>query len=38
MGCEDSAPLWCCGPLWLALMLILFVVVDPEASVVPVSL
>jgi hypothetical protein len=35
---EDSAPLAGCGPRWPGSMLGWFVVVDPVASVVPVSL
>jgi hypothetical protein len=38
MGCEDSAPLAGCGWLRVRRMLVGFVVVDPESSVVPVSL
>jgi len=35
---EDSAPLAGCGPWWRGSILNGFVVVDPVASVVPVSL
>jgi hypothetical protein len=35
---EDSVPLAHCGPRWSGSMLDGFVVVDPVASVVPVSL
>ncbi len=35
---EDSAPLAGCGLRWVGPMLAWFVVVDPVASVVPVSL
>jgi len=37
LGREDSALCGGCGLLWLGRMLVWFVVVDPDASVVPVS-
>jgi len=35
---EDSAPRLACRVLWSGLIVVGFVVVDPDASVVPVSL